>query len=130
MSDVYVKSGEPIDVPDAEARLSNLNLDAQRIQEQLDDEGRRLTMSDEDYAVWRTRANDALYHKKKDMAYLRAYLRRAGAMPMPQSRTALGELIFAIERAMPTILHDIPPDGNPVIRDLAETFGDITGTYG
>src|SRR3990172_6700655 len=130
MSEQARDFNDPIDVPDAEARLSNLNLEVQRIQDQLDDEGRKISMSLADYAIWRARADQAMYHKKREMANVRAYLRRHGAMTMPQSIIAMGELLLAVERAMPTILHALPPASNPVIRDLAETFGSITGSYG
>lgn len=125
MSKAY---SEPIDIHDAEWRASTLQTEIERIEGQLESaEGTEPSsgrpMSVKDYDDWKSRARDALYHKRMELGYVTAWIRR---------KTGVGgknDLLNAVELAMPLILHTMPPENYPVIENMADAFGLVTGSH-
>lgn len=123
---------EPNDVPDAEWRIAVLEEEVARIEDQLADESRKLDretgepLHELEYAAWRARAQDAMYHKKNEVGFLRAWLRRHQAHRIePESK-----LMVALEQAMPTISMVAHMTGGfPQLKPLVETYGMVTGSY-
>ena len=119
---------EPIDIHDAEWRATTLQSEIERITDQLEGadgtepfSGRPLSVKD--YGVWKARARDALYHKRMELGYLTAWIRR---------KTGVGgknDLLNAVELAMPLVLATLPPAAYPVIENLADAFGLVTGSH-
>jgi len=120
---------EPIDIHDAEWRATTLQDEIERIEEQIgSDESKKerasgRPLSIKDYEDWKARAQDALYHKRMELGYVTAWIRR---------KTGVGgknDLLNAVELAMPVILHIMPVRNYPVIENLADAFGMVTGSH-
>lgn len=118
---------EPIDVHDAEWRATVLAEEIERIEAQLADERPRRnkvtneTLTDDEYRIWRKRAEDALYHKKAEASYLDAWMKRFSS-ETKGIYEALGE-------AVPIIVRNLPPNDYPAIQKLLKAAGMYTGTY-
>lgn len=122
---------EPIDVPDAQWRVSVLEEELARIEQQLADPRRKTDrasgrpLAEADYQAWRAKADDALYHKRRELGYLQAWLQRKGVVAQDSSK----ELVIAVEEAIP-ILHGLGSlVESPTIKRLFEVFGMITGAF-
>lgn len=133
------KFAEPFDVPDAEWRLGVLLEEVERIQVQLDDPSRKSEresgrpLSAIDYNAWRKRASDAMYHKKNEAGYIRAWLQREGiTLPdeIDSNDVLVQELLDATEEAVPTIYQLTPPSLHPTVDRMLKAFGMITGSNG
>ena len=122
---------EPIDVPDAQWRLSVLEEELGRIEQQLADPRRRTDrasgrpLAEDDYQAWRAKADDALYHKRRELGYLQAWLQRKGVVG-PESTK---ELIIAMENAVPVLQNMDYHSHHPAIERLLEAFAFITGAF-
>ena len=122
---------EPIDVPDAQWRVSVLEEEIARIDQQLVDPRRKTDrasgrpLAEADYQAWRAKADDALYHKRREMGYLQAWLQRKGVVGPELAK----ELIIAVEESVP-IIHGLGSlVESPVIKRLLDVFGMITGSF-
>ena len=126
------RRGENIDIPDAQWRFSVLEDEIKRIEDQLADPRRKTDrasgrqLSEVDYTGWRAKADDAMYHKKRELGYLNAWLERKGA-PRVDMRD---ELVLAVEETVP-ILTNLGGSisESPVVKRLFEVFGMITGAF-
>lgn len=113
---------EPLDSPDAQWRVDVLQEEIARIESQLADPRRKTDrasgrpLAEADYQAWTAKAQDALYHKRRELGYLNAWLER---------RAPKLELLTALEEAMP-LLSGL---GAGPIKKLLEVFGMITGAF-
>jgi hypothetical protein len=123
---------EPIDVPDAQWRVSVLEEELGRIELQLADPRRKTDrasgrpLADDDYQAWRAKADDALYHNRRELGYLQAWLQRKGVV----AAEPMKELVIATEDAVPWLLGMFTPLSKyPPIERLLEVFAFITGAF-
>jgi hypothetical protein len=119
---------EPIDIHDAEWRASVLEQEVERIDEQLSLDPSEIhnkvthqPMTDNEYIIWSKRAKDALYHKRSELAYLKAWIKR--------HMNEKSSLQDALALAMPLIIGALPPQEYHAIKNLIEISGLATGTF-
>lgn len=122
---------EPIDVPDAEWRVNVLTEEIARIESQLGDPRRKTDrasgrlLADDDYQGWRSKAEDAMYHKRRELGYLRAWLQRKE----PQREAVAEDLVLAVQDTIPILRGLGSIVESPAIKRLFDVFGMITGAF-